>query len=413
MNARLVSLSACLCLGTLIAGSPAQAQQVRVMTSTVEGGDGPSARIGKRNIEEYARLVSLTETQAEAAQMLFEGYDAAYRDASKEFQTALSEMRRSVEETQDHTVFMERMPKARAAFAKKTADLENSLFSDIQSLLTPDQQAHWPRVERQRRRETVLRNGTVSGETINLLELVRALKLDDEASAPVDPALDEYELDLDRALLAKQKDMESAAGFEAGRAFDIEAMQARAAAARETGIRLKDLNARHARRIEALLPEARRAEFAAAVRRAGFPRVYRPSRVLATMDAAKGFSDLTPEQRESIEQVRRTYERDLAAANDRWASAIEESERNGQSGGIALSGGAMMQFRLGAEEDGPLADARTARRELDERAREKIASILTPEQRERLPKEEERGQRDVQTLEFTSDAPAIFIRPGG
>lgn len=398
-----------------LAAAPAHAQ-VRVMASITEDGGGGgfgASQIAKKNVDAYAKLLGLTDEQKETVSALHEGYQAQFQEASGEMRAVMEEARRSFEESQDPAAFAEKMPAARKKYRDRTRELEKTFMADLKSVLTPEQTAQWPRVERQRRRETTLRMGSLSGETVNLIEIVEGLSLAEAGRAALAQALEEYETDLDRALAAKEKQMEDGPAFESGRPFDVAAMQERMAKAREAGAKVRDVNQRHARKLESLLPEDTRPAFDGAVRRASFPRVYRPSRVSRSLDAAEKFDDLDASQRESLSSIRAAYERDLAQVNDRWASAIEEDEKapNGGEGGMSFGGdGQNVQISFGDEEQtGPLAEARKARRELDDRTRERIESLLTKAQRDRLPRGERGdGQGQVETMDQ-----AVIIRGGG
>lgn len=366
--------------------------QQRVMVAASVGMDtegGASGKIARSAVEKYAKLLELSEDQKSTAMALHDGYDAAYMQAMRDFSEAMQEMRRSAAESDDRSVFMERMPKARKELAKKTKDLEKGFFDDLKSLATPEQGAKWGKVERQRRREVLLRPGGVSGEGVNLLETVEGLKLPAEVRAGLAEALESYEVDVDRALLAKQRVLEDQPEFESGRGIDIEAFQKHAAAVREAGVQVREVNSQHQRRIEVRLPEDRRGAFNDAVKRAMYPTVYRASRVSRHLDAAMKFEDLTAEQRELLAQFRESYERDLGGVNDRLASEIDAAEKKGETGGhVPIVGGGQMSIRIGDEDtNSPLAQARTAKRELEEKARKRLEGILTKEQRDRLPKE--------------------------
>jgi len=59
---------------------------------------------------------------------------------------------------------------------------------------------------------------------------------------------------------------------------------------------------------------------------------------------------------------------------------------------MAVPGMGNVQVSFARDDSGPTADARKARRELDDRIRSKLDSILTKEQRERLPKDQQPGE---------------------
>ena len=383
--------------GFAVSAAPAFAQ-VRVMATVEDGGPGSdpfggTPRISKASVDAYAKRLKLTDDQKQAALALHEGYDAAVTEANKEFRAGMDEMRKSAEETDDRSIFMERMPKLREAMNKKTKDLERSFMSDVQALLTSEQKANWPLVEKQRRRETLLRPGSVSGEGVNLLDIVDGLKLPADAFGKLAEPLMDYETDMDRALLAKQKILDDLPPFEPGKGFDMEAFQDRMQKNREAGSKVKDVNQSHQRKIEGLLPDEKKTAFNDAVQKATFPMVYRASRVARSMEAAGKFDDLTAGQKESLATLKSAYERDLASVNGKWAGEVAAAEqKGGASGEMAIAGGGRMQVMIGDEnDDSPLAQARKARRELDEKTKGKLDFILSKEQKDRLPKEPDGG----------------------
>lgn len=366
----------------------AVAQEVVSVRATMGGpGDfGGASRLNRRGVDKYAEVLGLSEDQKAMAVSLLEGYEAAATEAQTQFRAQMEELSKSFRDNEDHTVWSEKMPKIQKENRDRMRALEKGYFDDLRAVLTNEQGERWAGVERVRRREVVLRTGASAGENVDLLAIIEGLKLAREAMEPLAEPLSQYELELDRALAAKQREQDQSSGFQPGQAMDPEAMKARMARFRELGQQIKEVNQRNARRIEGLIPEEKREAFLKAVREATFPRVYRQAAVTRRIDSAMGLADLDAGQKEAIQQLRESYQRESGPVNDRWASAIEESERSGESGTMLIPGGTM-QVSFGGNESGPLADARKARREVDDRAREKLDSILSKEQRERLPKE--------------------------
>jgi hypothetical protein len=322
-------------------------------------------------------------------QSLHAGYMATYQEAQKELNEVLQDASRAFQETQDFAAFTEKTPPARKKFSEKAKAAEASLFADARSLLTEGQEAQWPKVERMRRRELAARLSVVSGDTVDLTEIVNGLKVTVEG--PLAEALDDYETEADRAIQGHLRISESSnTQFEPGRTLQMEELQKQMAESREAALKRKDVNQRHARKIEPMLPEEKRPEFRDALKRQSFPQVYRQSQASKWIEAASKMSDLSSEQREQITTLRDQYQRDLKSANEAWAAAIEKTEAEPQNGGTMAGPGGTMMVMMG-DENQELAAARKARRELDEKAREKVKSVLTPEQQETLPKPEDEG----------------------
>lgn len=395
--------------GLAAAAIPAMEARAQERVMIARGGPmgGGSGQVSRRSVERYCDLIGFGAEQRESAFTIHEGYASAMEQAQKARRTAFEDARRAGEDTGDHSVFMEKMPKIESEFKATSDKLEKSLFADLKALLsTPEQESKWESVERMRRREVGLRGATLSGEGVDLIDLVAGLKPAPEQTTELKAALEEYELQLDRAIEAKLKAMSEAPSFgmvsgDADRAKEMEKIQEAARQAKEVGKRIQEINVQNARKLSAILPEASRAAFEDEMKRRSFPRVYRPSRVTKDLEGALGLSDLTSEQRDQLMALRSSYERELAGANERWASAIRENEGNEQEGAIATPGG-MMRFSMG-EEPEPLREAKKSRREVDEKAADRIKSILTAAQRERLPKspagrEEAEGEFFGQTM---------------
>jgi hypothetical protein len=247
------------------------------------------------------------------------------------------------------------------------------------------------RVERARRREVAVRSATVSGEGVDLSRVLEIVA-PGVPSPELAEAVGAYELELDRLIQARPES-EGLAGFRPGAPMDIEKMQAAMKERSEAGRKIAAANELHARKIESMLPEDVHAAFRREYDRQAFPRVYKEPAVMKDVAAASAMEDATPEQRTQFAEIRASYERDAKALNERWAAAIQAQEADGSTGAMAGGGGVVM-FR-GGDEPPALVEARKARREHDERTRERLESAMNEKQRERLKKaREERAAKE-------------------
>lgn len=411
--AGLVVLSAA--AGGVLPVQHVNAQQRVMVARGFNGGPGGSGQVSKKAIERYAETLGWNADTTDTAKAIHQGYAAAMEDAQKVRRAAMEEMRRVAEDTGDHGVFMEKLPKVESEYRETTTRLEKALFDDLKALLaTPEQEAAWLRVERMRRREVGLRDATLSGEGVDLVEVVRALKLPADEQAALAAPLDEYETDMDRALEAKAALKADIDDFRpnadpAERQRAMEKMQKAMAEGKEVSKRIQDVNQRHARRIADALSDTPRAAFEQEMRKRSFPQVYREGSVARDLNGALGLSDLTADQREAITALKAQYERDAALANERWAAAIRESEATAQEGAFATGAG-VMRISMGDEPEA-LKEARKARRELDEKAADRVKSILTPGQREKLPKAPPQRDGEAEGL-HVMEAATIVVEEG-
>ncbi|GJQ30901.1 MAG: hypothetical protein HBSAPP03_27850 [Phycisphaerae bacterium] len=347
---------------------------------------GPA--LSGRQLDRYSAILGLTDDQKEAAAALVEGYQSAIRQQGEKMRETMEEIRSSGADFRDPEV-RDEMRKATETMRTERKKLDDGMFADVKSLLTPAQAEKWPAFERAVRRESGVRRGVMSGERVNLFDVVDALRLGPSERQPVDAVLSEYDVELDRALTARNTAYEEAMTgmMDARGAGNMEAMQKLLEKGREAGIKVKDVNKKFARQVAETLPEERRAEFELAVKRASFPDVYRETPVERGIAAALNFDDLTESQRESIRAIRERVSRGLGAVNDRLARAQEEQENTATIGAI------MQRFGGRGEEPTEIATARTEKRELNESGMEGLRKVLTPEQAAKLPRgDENRGR---------------------
>lgn len=369
-----------------------EGMQTRVMVT--EGGMGGmgmrTSRLSNRNVDRYSEVLSLTAEQRDVARLLFEGYNEAYQGLANERRERTQAIMRSFQDTQDHTLLAEKMPEIQREFGERTERLEKDFFGDLRAILTSEQDAKFDRVDRLRRREVGVTRATLSGEGVDLTDIVSALSIPSDAAQSLAEPIEQYELAMDRALKERADVFEEAfGGLNRGSPTTIgpealERMAEMREKTREASARVRDINRQYARLIESQLPAELAAKFADEVKRRSFSQVYREPHIVKSLGAAKGFSDLTSDQRKTIEELTASYAREAAAINDRWATAVREHEESGSTGAMAF-GGMMVSMQMGDEPEA-LREARTARRQLDERTQERLAAALTESQRERLPK---------------------------
>ncbi|MEQ8843980.1 MAG: hypothetical protein RIB58_03920 [Phycisphaerales bacterium] len=331
------------------------------------GAEGP--RVGREQMERYAELLELDETQREIAQMMLEDYIDGVQTAMDQMREAAQQARQEFEETRDRSAFADLREMGEQTQERAQA-LEDQLMGDLRSMLTPEQEARWASVERAHRRLTTLPRGLMSGERVDLFEIVRGLELEGAAADEAQAVLGDYELALDRALMARNDMYEK--GIELFRSRDFEALQSHFEDAREASIRVRDTHRTFARRLEAVLPAEKLEAMETAVRRASFPSVYRENRSDRAMAAVMGIEGLSEDQRGQIEAITLATERRMEQVNRRIADTIESNEVN-------MTIRDMMRGGRRGNEDGTR-ELFAEKREVIERAIEQLRSVLSEEQ---------------------------------
>ncbi len=391
INSQAAAILAIAGLAAIPATAVAQQRVVHSLSFSGNAGGGTGdGQITRTSVLRYADLLALDEAQREVLDVLFEGYTSSYQSARQRMTGDMEEIQAEFQDTQDFSLFRNKMPDVMSTFREKSTSLESQFFGDLEAVLSEDQVERMPSVDRMRRRETQL-SFNVSGANVDLADVVHDLNV--ELAGEAGQALRSYELDLDRMLAESQRDsLEISLGGE----IDVEEIQKSFAEAHERGLKIRDINRRHARALVTLLPEGSREQFERAVRERSFPRVYRTPYASKLLTAAQGFSDLNGEQRSQLEIIGENYQRDLEKANERWASAIEKADDEGDAMSSMFGGGGrMMMFSMSGEDDeSPVGEASKARRELDKRTEEKIRDTLNEGQIAKLPERRDEGQAD-------------------
>lgn len=365
-------------------------------------GGGPDGMFGppisNRDLDVYTEVLELTPDQEEAAKALLQGYQESYQQQAQAMRDKMEAARESGGDNRGPGNW-EQMRKGFEELRQSRKKAEESFVSDLKTVLTPEQMERWPRAEREVRREKTIGRGMLSGEAVDVVqtadEAVDSLPEGERAAVreTLKPVLEQYSQDLDRELVARNETFESGMtrGGELMAAGDMDGVQKLFEKSREASDRVREVNQRYARQVEALLPDAAKAEFQDAVRKASFPEVYRETYAKRVLAAAAGFKDLDESQRAGLQAITEGYNRDLTAVNEKMTAGILDREKNmtmrdmfrGRGGPGGGPGGGR----------GGQGELMQARRDLDDSTIENLKKLLTPEQIAKLPERQQRGGR--------------------
>lgn len=350
--------------------------------------------VSSRDLDSFAKLFGLDATQKEAVSTLFDGYQQQFLAAAKKAREEIEALRDEARESGDRSLFQEIGEKS-TAFQKSRQDMETSFLNDFKVVLSDDQATKWPKFERTRRRDTTIGRGLMSGERVNLFAIVDDLKLDAAQRATVDPLLEQYEVDLDRELIERNKMYEEMQGKMRELFTNPEGADEIIKKGRDISVKVRDVNRRYARQLETQLPEDKKSAFDTAFRRESFPQVYRESYYNRVVDAAGNLEGLEESQKSTLASIRDSYYRDLQTVQRDMEKAQEEQEMNfsmsammgGRRGGGNEGGGRRGMFG----ESEAMTTLREKRRELERGTEEKIKAMLNAQQLEKLPTRGEDG----------------------
>lgn len=389
-------------LGQVVAGAS---------ISVGPGGDmgGMASRtITKPMLEKYAGVLGLDPAQREAAGTFHEAYQRKAAEGDTIAVNARKKMREMMEDG-DHDAAFKKMGEMMGESGKVKAEASKELLENLKALLTDRQAGAWEKLERLRRRESLggggMWFGMASGAAVDLTDVVAAVKLPEVETAKIAGIIEQYELAMDSAIKSyhayqekrqeeERKEME---GRKEGEVmWDTEKMESRMKADMQESAKLREVNAGHVRKIGEALGEDWRAKVEKEWLSRAYRRIFAESHTTRQLKAAVGFGDLSSEQKEKIEALLAAYEKDAAAANQRWLEEQRKAEAEG-----TLSA---MPFRADQTDPEGLREARKARKDLDTRISKTLRETLTESQRERLPKRQGGMVGGMEGMEFIGES---------
>lgn len=404
--ARLLTRSSLVLLGAALlipAAVPftASAQNVRFATTSIGGGADFTPAISRSHFNRYAKVLGLEGDLKLIASSVLDSYLDEFRAEAGVVRKKMDDLREEAAATQDFSVFGREMPAIMEAWTKKSEALEQKLFNDLQALLTEDQLAKWPVVERERRRHELLPTGRLSGESIDMIELVERLRTErkrgeEPITLPeeIDQLLEQYAVEMDSALQTRQRLIEPLQ-----QSFFQTMVNNRAEGekiwkeATEKRRVVRDVNRRYLATLKATLGEERGVRLEELFMEQAYPAAYAPTKAEKFINLALALDSLTSEQAGALtgfqqsldarlEPIRRSIVKYTDEEDEKLPPWLENVQVSGDgSRGVALT----FAGNMGGDEDNPLQKALRDRFRSSKEILDQAENVLTESQREAMP----------------------------
>jgi hypothetical protein len=353
-------------LSVLLLISPALAQRPRAVDEA-----GPlGIPFTSRDLAAATVGLGFDAEQKSAAKSLFDGYRAAFMDATKKTNAAIEGQAKDADGVR---------PEAKvehvAQFVEAIHGLETRLLEDLSALCTPAQAEKLPSVERALRRRKGFRFALAAGEGIDIPEILAELKVDAAGVPGAPDVLARWEEDVDKIMVEKDQYMRTQFAKMIGPG-DERKNKDRQDFVRDLmkmSGRVRDINKRGVRELEPLLPEAVQPAFRHAVNVRTFPRIYGASKAEKVIDACLRLGDVSAEQKAALEELKTAYAKEAAPINTRFAAAALEMQEKMADDIDGLMMG-------GEDPKVPFWAVQKERHELDDRTVAKAQGIVTKEQ---------------------------------
>ncbi|MEY2712614.1 MAG: hypothetical protein RL005_836, partial [Planctomycetota bacterium] len=286
---------------------------------------------------------------------------------------------------------MQEIVEASNRFLSKKVEMRKELVDGVKGVLRPEQLANWDAFERFLRRERAMGNGILSGESTNLIFVLDDADLTQAGIDATKAILDNYELQLDGALKARDEFLESSEPRLLKSMLDANTAESTRIVDQQISMRkaVRDVNERFRTEITQALPAEDGARFNLAALKAGYQRTYATTATQRMFEEASKIEGLSAETVAAITDLGSQYERELMAINDRIVSATKKQEvdrtKEDMERGLSMMNGtgswsSMMGRGRGGDQGqpDPVRDAFDDRAKLAESYQSRLKALLTP-----------------------------------
>ena len=339
-----------------------------------------------RDMPVFVDSLALEEWQRPVLEVLLQDYETGFSTAADGVRAKMASFKDVASGASADRV-IELISEPLVAWTAEKKKLREELLTSVRSILGESQVEYWPRLERALRREKSLPNGELSGESVDLTLILRETQASPLALDAARPAIDNYEIKLDEALVARDAVLDSAIAplLKAMSASDINS-----GVAAQESIMVKRIAVRDAQEAGILaIRDALGAEYGSAFERRAlqraFPQVFRPDPIQPLIDGALALPDISDDQKQRLTALNTQYGLDLNTLHTTLMDAYKATEpgeprRRTDLARQKAEGGTV---RIG---DAPqLEAAKKAREDLYSKYRDLLAAILSPAQREAVP----------------------------
>ncbi|MFO0893865.1 MAG: hypothetical protein U0574_02780 [Phycisphaerales bacterium] len=376
--------AACLTAFSILVGTTASAQ----FGGRTSMADAFTPDIMERDMPLFVETLQLEEWQLPIVESLIQDYRDSFRAGVEGVKQKMSEAKGGPGKQAPPDI--DAILKPIDSWTREKDALHKRFLEDLRSQLSEQQMERWPKLERAIRRERLLDQGELAGESVNLLGIARDLQVPHETLEGASAAFDTYETRLDEALVMRQSKMEeqvpalrdamAAMDFEKGLQAQEKIMAARVA--------VREVQDQSVLLIAAALGEEWGPKFQDRAMRRAYPEVMVEDPVMRQVDAALHMTDLSEDQLTAIVNLKAAFQKELDDVNGRLLTAIrteEPKEPRRRYEAVSKRGSANTVPNPAGARNTEVDAAKRSRGEISEKYRQQLMSILTPEQASRLP----------------------------
>ncbi len=336
-----------------------------------------------RDLVVFAEGLNLDDTQEVIVEAMFDSYEDDFELGWANTQERLNSIADEIREKQPATSreTLEPVLNVLGDWLEEKRMLDVGLLENVNAILIEDQRALWPAFIRKLYREKHVSRGRLSGESVDLFQIIRDTALPPSAESAIAESLEEYDVALDSAMRKRddilrgnpKKLFDDILNGNVGRneAMVDEIIKAR--------VNVRDINDRYIEIISSALAEGDSEDFRLRSLKRGYPRIFRRTPAERLLRQAAENQNYGAEVIAQILQLEGAYLIELAELNYQVLSETRSHEpemhkHREVAGQIRKNGGTPEKL------DDPTRDLYKEREELGNRYIEMLRTLLSGEQ---------------------------------
>lgn len=373
------------------AAAPAQAQ----LGGRTSLADAFRPDILQRDITLIDSTLHLDELQRQVVETLMQDYMTAFNTGVENLKDRMKAAQQDATRANptNPDAILERIMAPLNEWRAEKRAMSDRFMADLRNQLGPQQQEQWPAFERALRRERLLPDGDLSGEGVDLWAALSRMDLTGAEQEAVKPALAAYEVALDEALLARERELQRVEDQMAAamKAMNLDGMADAQEKVMVFRVRVREANDAAIDSIAAAMGD-RGAEFRRRALEAGYPDVFRTHPVTVLIQQARALEGLTDEQRSQIDALASQFATACDEENLRILASVRAEEpkaprRRAEARKARTAPGAAGApvTGQGPSPDDPIVKGRIEKERMGQPFRDQLMALLTPEQQAQLP----------------------------
>ncbi|MSR33682.1 MAG: hypothetical protein EXS12_02610 [Phycisphaerales bacterium] len=341
-----------------------------------------------RDMSMIVETLKLEDWQQPIVQSLLEDYKDSFKtgtDAIREKMINSAKKQKTGGGAKDMRSLLEPIE----AWMPEKEHLFADLMSSIKSQLGPNQQERWPQFERAVRRTRSLDDSDLSGEGVDLISIMRQMQLQQSVLEAAQPAMDQYEIALDAALIARDKQISALLPkfTEAMETMDMQKGSSLQGQIMVVRMAVRDIQDDSIEKITLMLPAPFAQDFRTRALSQGYREVFQPDPLSSFFAAVLNLNDLTAEQKTEIQALLKIWDEEFTVLQTRMLETTRADEPT-KSKRKLLANAAKKAAKDGstAPEVPPdlLIPLRNEKNQLVQKTRESVLQLLTQDQTDRL-----------------------------